>query len=60
MDPIAALKEFLEALAAGDRTTAIERGQDLTEWFEKGGFLPTVEPIAGSGTASGHRAWVIR
>jgi hypothetical protein len=41
MDPNAALRRFLDALAKGDRAEATEAITDLQEWIAKGGFLPT-------------------
>ena len=40
MDPNAALKAFLDALAEGDRTAALEALDALRGWIEIGGFLP--------------------
>ena len=41
MDPNEALRRFLNALAKGDRTEAVEAITDLQQWIAKGGFLPT-------------------
>lgn len=42
MDPQAVLREMLYALANGDRDGAARAAQDLSEWIDKGGFLPAV------------------
>lgn len=40
MDPAACLERFFDECRAGDREGAINALLCLTEWIEKGGFLP--------------------
>lgn len=40
MDPNAALRLLLEALAEHDRAAAVEALETLREWLLNGGFLP--------------------
>ena len=44
MDPQTCLFELLEAIEGGDSEAAAEHCENLAEWINKGGFLPTVEP----------------
>ena len=41
MDPNAALRLLLWALADGDRDEAIDAAEALSEWLRKGGFMPS-------------------
>lgn len=47
MDPNAALRELLEALALPDpdRHEVYHRLDDLMQWVDRGGFLPTVKQL---------------
>lgn len=47
MDPRAVLIELLRALEQGDRENATESARSLTEWLDKGGFMPKVETLEG-------------
>lgn len=40
MDPVAALRAFDDALAAGDFETIRERADALADWLSKRGFSP--------------------
>jgi len=50
MDPDAALKKLFEAILDGDREAYTEALEALSQWNEKGGFMPTTTSLSGGYT----------
>jgi hypothetical protein len=46
MDPNATLVSLLAALEDGDKATALDAAEALTDWLRRGGFMP--DPIEWS------------
>jgi hypothetical protein len=46
MDPNATLAAFLVSLEDGDKATALDAAEALTDWLRRGGFMP--DPIEWS------------
>lgn len=40
MDVVIAFRSFLESVAAGDYSAAVEHGGAVADWISRGGFLP--------------------
>jgi hypothetical protein len=60
MDPKAALRNFLEAVAQQDRNQAREALEDLMRWHDAGGFLLSKDDLTEVCSEFSEPRWVDR